>query len=102
MKKILRSRQSGRTDELIQICAEAEARGEVSYIVCMDQQEARRIFQRSLDMELNIGFPVTFDEFLNNQYAARNIRHFYIDNADYLLRSLTTVDIQVITMEQED
>lgn len=100
MRKILRARQTGRTDELIKLCAEDEARGEVCYIVCMDQQEASRIFQRSQELELNIGFPVTFDEFLDHQYAARNIHHFYIDNADYLLRVLSKVDIRAITMEE--
>jgi hypothetical protein len=102
MKVILRPRQTGRTDELIRLCAESEARGEVCYIVCMDQPEARRIFQRALELELNIGFPITFDEFLSKEYYSRNIHHFYIDNADHLLRALTKVDIRAITMEETD
>jgi hypothetical protein len=102
MKIILRPGKTGRTEELIRMCAEAEAREEVSYIVCLSQQEATRIFQRSIDLNLNIGFPITFDEFLKGQYFTRNIRNFFIDNADILLRSLTPVTIQAITLEEID
>jgi hypothetical protein len=102
MKIILKPRQTGRTEELIRMCVEAEARGEVSYIVCFDQPEARRIFQRAIDLGFNMGFPITFDEFLNQEYAARNIRNFYIDNADHLLQRLSHVTIQAITMEESD
>lgn len=84
------------------MCAEAEAREEVSYIVCIDQQEAYRISQRAQEMGLSIGFPITFDEFRKGEYYSRNIRNFFIDNADYLLRSLSDVPIRAITMEATD
>lgn len=99
MRLLIGGRGTGRTEELIRMCAEAEGKGEISYIICLDQPEARRIFQRSQEMGLNIGFPITLNEFLTHQYHSRNIRNFYIDNADHLLRSLSDVTIQAITLE---
>lgn len=100
MRVIIRPRGTGRTEELIRVCAEAEAKGEVSYIVCSSQEEAHRIFQRSQELKLTIGFPVTSYEFFNHKYHAPHIKNFFIDNADYLLQSLTPVHISVVTMEE--
>jgi hypothetical protein len=100
MKVILKPRKTGRTKELIRLCAEAEANGEVSYIVCSGQEEAYRIFEVAKELKLTIGFPITFHEFLTAQYFGRNIKNFYIDNADQLLQYITKVEIQAITMER--
>ena len=77
MKVILRPRQSGRTKELIRLCAEAEARGEVSYIICNSQEEASRIYQEAEELNLVIAFPITTTEFIERRYSARNIKNFY-------------------------
>jgi len=102
MKIILRDRHTGRTEELIRLCAEAEARGECSYIVCLNHVEAYRIAQEAKKLDLFISFPITSREFLNAEYSSRNIKNFFIDNADQLLQSMTAVPIQVVTMEQND
>jgi hypothetical protein len=99
MKVILRHRHTGRTQDLILLCSKAEKRGEVSYIVCSDQLEARRIFEEATSLESPVAFPITYDEFHNRQYAFRNIQNFYIDNADHFLQSLTSVPIPAVTME---
>lgn len=101
MKVILQNRQTGRTQELIRLCAQAERRGEVSYIVCSTQKEAYRIADVAKQLGLIIAFPITYDEFFNHQYAAMNIRNFFIDNADQLLQYFTVVTIQAVTMELE-
>lgn len=101
MKVILRHRNTGRTQELILMCSQAEKGGRASYIVCSTQQEARRIFEVAEKLESPIAFPITYDEFLNRQYAARNIHNFFIDNADQLLQYFTVVTIQAVTMELE-
>jgi hypothetical protein len=80
------------------MCSQAEKRGEVSYIVCAGQEEARRIFEEAQSLESPIAFPITYYEFRANQYAGRNIQNLYIDNADHFLQSLTTVPIQAVTM----
>ena len=101
MKVILRLRQTVRTQQLILLCSQAEKRGEVSYIVCSSQQEALRIFQVANELESPISLPITYQEFLSGQYAGKNIKNFYIDNADRFLQSLTEVPIRAITMERD-
>ena len=102
MKVILRPRQTGRTEELIRLCAEAEERGEVSYIICNSHEEAYRISQLAEELKLKIGFPITTVEFIERRYSARNIKNFYFDNADHFLQAMTNVPIQAITMEQKE
>lgn len=100
MKVILRSRQTGRTEELIRLCAEAEERGEVSYIVCSNHAEAYALVETAKKLKLMIAFPITVREFLDNQYAARHVDNLFIDNADHLLQSIAQVPIRAVTMEQ--
>jgi hypothetical protein len=101
MKIIMAGRKTGKTSLLINLAAEAEAKGEVCYIVCRSHEQAYRIAQRAKEQGLNIGFPITFDEFIGNRYARNNIEKFFIDNADHLLQALTNVEIAAITVERE-
>lgn len=102
MKLLYKHRQTGRTTELIQRCAKAEKNGEVSYIVCHTQNEAYRIAERAKQMNLIIGFPITFDEFLNHSYAGQNIDNFFIDNADMLLQRMAYgIKIHTISVTKE-
>lgn len=50
MIKIIGNRQTGRTQQLINMCAEAEKRGEMSYIVCHNHSEAYRISKQAEEM----------------------------------------------------
>lgn len=103
MKIIHGRRQTGRTTQLIQLCAEAEKRGEVSYIVTIDHQEAWRISQEAVALGLSIGFPLTFDEFLKHEWAGKYIKNFFIDNADQLLRRMASPStLAAIVMERQD
>lgn len=66
---------------------------------CMNRERAHRIVQISREMELKIPLPITFDEFLNRQYAARgNVGHLYIDDADMLIRHISRVSVAAITL----
>lgn len=72
-------RRSGRTTDCIKWAAEHNA-----YIVCANHNQARRIADQAREMDLNIRFPITFDE-------ARDMRGsfpttFAVDNADLFLR----------------
>jgi hypothetical protein len=102
MRVILSGRKTSRTTTLIELCAEAEVRGEVSYIVCHSREAAQKIFQKAEELSKNIGFPITYDEFIDNKYSHRNIKNFFIDNADHLLQSLTPVRIDTVVLERED
>lgn len=100
MLVIASGRKTNRTTRLIEMSAEAEAQGKVNYIVVADHQQAYRIAQKAKELNLNIGFPITFDEFLRYRYAGQNIDHFLIDNADHLVQKLTSVPIKAIVVER--
>lgn len=102
MRIISGARQSGRTTELIKLAAEADKNGEVAYIVCHSQQEANRIARLASSARLDIRYPITFDEFLNYNYAGTKITKFFIDNAEYLLNSLSPIEIDTISIKEVD
>lgn len=102
MKVVASGRQTGRTTTLIEMCHEAERRGEVSYMVCHSEGEARRIFQLAKELGKDIAMPITHLDFLNSKYHAPHIKYFYIDNLEFLLSRLTTVPIAAITITTND
>jgi len=95
-KLIVGDRQSGRTIDLIKAAAEAELKGHTCYIVCHSHEEAHRIARIAELMELNIGFPLTYEEFIHRQYSGTNIDKFYIDNLHKLLVRMCPVDIDMV------
>lgn len=99
MKVIAGKRQTGRTTALIRLAAEAEARGEVSYIVCHSHNEAYRVSKLAQELELVIGFPLTYYELLQGAFYGKNIKHFFIDNVEMLISKLCPgVDVAAITI----
>lgn len=100
MEVIYGGRQTGKTTKLIEMCAEAEQRGEVSYIVCPYHADAYRIAERAKSLNLNIAFPITINEFLKGGYHGRHIEHFYIDRTEALLRHLSSVPIEAIVLDK--
>lgn len=102
MRVICSGRKTSRTTQLIEMCAEAEKRGEASYIVCHSHEEAYRIAQKAKELNLFIGFPLIYDEFLSREYYGNGIKNFFIDNADKLLQTLTPVHIGAIVVERND
>jgi hypothetical protein len=99
---IARGRKRSKTTQLIELCAEAEAKGEISYIICHNHQEAYRIAQKALEMNLIISFPITYFEFTKHQYEGRTIKNFFFDNVDMFLQSLTTVHIAAMAINTDD
>lgn len=96
---IASGRKTSRTTRLIEMAAEFEAKHEVCYIVCKNHEQAYRIAQKARELNLNIGFPLTYDEFLSEDYHGNNIKKFLIDNADHLLQYMTSVEIAAIVVE---
>jgi hypothetical protein len=66
--------------------------------VCHSHAEAYRINKQAEEMGLSIGFPLTYDEFLQERYAGQNIRHFFIDNVELLIQHMTIVNVAAITV----
>lgn len=97
-KLIIGERQSGRTTDLIRAAADDEAHGIVCYIICHSQEEAYRISKQAQEMELSIGFPITYDEFIHRSYAGQNIDKFYIDNLRMFLAHICKPDVEIDTV----
>lgn len=87
----------GKTTKLIEIAARDNL-----YIVCHGQREARRIAEMADKMDLDILFPITYDEFINwKSMLGSRIKGFVIDNAGmllgYMARSVPVVAISFRT-----
>lgn len=83
MKVIFREPRTGKTTELIKMCAMYGG-----YIVCVDKQRAKYTAGMARDMGVKIPFPLTFSEFLEGRYYAPGVKQVYIDNADMLIESI--------------
>ena len=91
MKVIAKKRGYEKTTELIKMSA---ATGD--YIVTKDHRTAYYTTKLAKDLGYEIPFPLTYDEFLNERFAAGNrISGFLIDDADQLLFSLIPMGIPV-------
>lgn len=99
---ICSGRKTSRTTRLIELCIDAEARGEPSYIVCHSRHEAIRIMRKASEMGYHIPMPITYDEFMRNQYASKFIKHFFFDNVEKFVQMLTPVHVAAITILKTD
>lgn len=101
MKVIAGNRRTGRTTKLIKMAAEAEANGEISYIVCHSHKEAGRIAELAAQMDLVINHPMTYSEFLAGRGRPSYI-NYYIDNAEFFIESIMNRSIRAITITTDD
>lgn len=97
MKVIFDKRRTGKTSKLIELAAKSHG-----YIVCLNHDMAYHISSQAQEMKLDIHFPITLREFLNQRYQGGNIKSFLFDEAGMMLQSLTTVPIEAITISDED
>lgn len=94
MKVIIGPRATGKTTKLIEIAAEG-----FYYIVCRTKEHSGLIFQEAKRMELDIPFPITFDEFRNGRFHGKGIRGFVIDDAEVLLQYLAgSVPVKAVSL----
>jgi hypothetical protein len=101
MKVIASGRKTSRTTQLIERCNEINSKGDLCYIICHTHGEAYRIAQKAKELGYNIPFPIDYVEFLRHEYSGQTIRAFLIDNADFLLQSLTPIPIDTIVVHKE-
>ena len=94
---IIRSRQGGKTTELIRRSAET-----FGYIVCTDHRRARQIAQQAQGMGLNIPFPLTAAEWQNRGYHPPGVRGLLFDDLDAIIQSMTAVPVLAATWTAED
>ena len=92
MRKILKPRGDGKTTDLIHMSHETGA-----YIVCRSQETCSMISAMAREQNLDIPFPITYQEFLDGKYGMW-ISGFLIDDVDELLQRLSRAPIAAITM----
>lgn len=97
MKTIAKPRGSGKTTKLIKMSAKSG-----SYIVCLNQREAGRIFDQARNEDKDINFPITYDEFINKRYYGKGIKGFLIDEIGLLVQCICRdVGIEAVTLTLE-
>lgn len=97
MEIIIKPIGGGKTIELIKRSA---ATG--FYIICHSMENANQTFHLASELGLTIPYPISFTEFKNKSYSGHNIKGFLIDNADYLIQSMTNVEVKAITLTDID
>jgi hypothetical protein len=96
MKIISRPRASGKTTELIKMCAENGG-----YIVCSDGTRCNQIAKQANQLGLSIAFPMTFKEFITGKYYSPNVKKFFLDDIDAMLQSISIPTIEAITLTDD-
>ena len=95
MELIIKGRGKGKTTELIKRSAETQ-----TYILTVNKPRAHAVFWQAREMELNIPYPVTIDEYFSTHgFAGSFIKSVYIDDADEALKHIfSRVKIEAITI----
>lgn len=100
MDIIIGKRQYGKTTHIIRRSA-----AEWVYILTSDHKRASEIFNMAKNMNLDIPYPVTLDEYLNFGFKGSSIRRdgILIDDADQILQMMfARVPIKCITISDSD
>lgn len=97
MNIIVAPRRMGKTTQLIQLCSSYK----YALIVCNSHQMCEWTFHYAKEMGINIPMPITYYELLEGRYRGKNIDAFLLDNVDMFLRSLTSVPIVAITINEK-
>jgi hypothetical protein len=93
---IIRSRQGGKTTELIRLAAEHQA-----YIVCTDFRRAGQVAQQARDMGLRIPFPLSASEWRERAYFLPGVRGLLFDDLDRIIRDLSGVPVLAATWTED-
>ena len=98
MNIIIKGHGEGKTTELIKQSAKNNV-----YIMTLSLKRSQMIANMARDMGLIIPYPVTYDDYIRTHgFAGSFIDKVYIDDADDLLqRILSRVNVEIITMTQE-
>ena len=98
MKIISNQRGGGKTTKLIEEARKLEG---YNLIVCIDEREAKRVWENILLEKYELPKPITFREFIDGKYLGKNINSFLIDNADLFLQRLSRgVKIHAVTFTE--
>ena len=93
MTVIVGDRGTGKTTALIQ-----ESAAHWYYIVTNSHSSARLIFRMAKEMNVEIPFPLTYDEFVRCEYAGKRIHGLLIDDVDMLLQWMSRAPVKAIVV----
>jgi len=100
MKIVNLDRGEGKTTKAIE-----QAHKTGAYIICKNRNEAHYIMAMAKEKDLNIRFPITFEEFLHSGMRGSHVRNIIIEDAERLFLSLfenKRLEIEMITMNIKD
>ena len=89
MKIICGKRGKGKTSELIKLCYKSNLiPNNLTYILCPTRGDCVYISKMARDLNLNIPFPVSINEFMQSKWAGTFIKNFLVDDIDRCLFEL--------------
>lgn len=91
MRIISKPRGQGKTTEAIKLAHKVDG-----YIVCLNHQEAVRVFNYAKELNLKIRFPITFEELSRGMHNAYPNQALIVDNADQYFNWLVKGRHQVV------
>lgn len=94
MKVIIGERATGKTTELIK-----EAADTGYYIVCNSPRDCYRIQDQAKQMGLNIPFPITHQEFVDQRFYGKGVKGVLIDDVERLLQTIGNLKIHACSIE---
>ena len=95
MKIIALKSGQGKTTQLIRMASKND-RG---YIVCSCHKEAYQIMRIAEELKLQINFPLTYSDLLNNDCSLIGVKELYFDDVDrFLIQLARGVPIKAITL----
>lgn len=97
MKIIVKERGAGKTTQLL-----LSAHRHNGYLVVPSRKRAYQVAEMARQMDLDINFPLSFDEFVKGQFHGRNCEPLWIDDVDLLLEHLARgTSIGAMTISEE-
>jgi len=99
MKLIYKSKQMGKTTELIEKAKKLKG---YNLIVCVDRVTAVKVWKIIIEKKYNLPQPISFDELVKGQYYGNHINAFLIDDADKLIQYISKgVKVHAVTFNKE-
>lgn len=73
-----------------------------AYIVCFNLSECERVSKLAKTMNLDIPYPITFNEFVTTRYVRNDLKQVLIDNLDLCLQFHTNITVLGVSANFEN
>lgn len=89
----------GKTTQILKRANDLEG---YNLIVCINKKEVFNLWAIIIKNKLNIPMPITFNDFLKNNYCGVHVDNILIDNLDVMIQSMTNVRINSVSITKEN